>query len=105
MMIQPVNGHILIEPIAHDSFIATQKETYQEIGVVVAVAKDLEQYKLPSQTAGPSGGGAYFVGPVTNGDRVYFDAWLAAKFPRENGEYYWLVKWEDVRAIEHAESK
>ena len=41
---------------------------------------------------------------VNVGDKVYFDAWLAAKFPGEkDGEHYWLIKWEHVRAIENAE--
>lgn len=83
MTITPVNGHLLIEPIAYEAFIASQRETYQEIGIVI-------------DNSGPD------QAPV--GSKVYFDSWLAAKFPREkDGEYYWLVKWEDVRAVEYAE--
>lgn len=83
-MIKPVNGHLLIEPMARDAFIATERETYQEIGTVIANSS-------PDQA------------PV--GSKVYFDAWLAAKYPKNDKEFYWLVKWEDVRAIEHAESE
>lgn len=88
-MIKPVNGHILIEPITHEGFIASQRDTYEEIGIVRAVA-----IEFPDAFT------------VKVGDKVYFDAWLAAKYPKadgSDGEFYWLVKWEDVRAIEHVE--
>ncbi len=84
-MLKPVNGHILIEPVPHDSFVASFKDTYQEIGTVIDVADDL---------AGK---------PVSVGQRAYFDSWLAVKYPKEGGsadEFYWLIKWEDVRATE-----
>lgn len=82
-MIKPVNGHILIEPVKHESFVASQKETYEEVGVVV----DDVNFEL------------------RKGDKVFFDSYLAAKYPTGEGdEYFWLVKWEDVRAIEHAET-
>jgi len=82
-MIKPVNGHVVIEPVVHDGFIATTTQTYEEIGTIVAVPHD----DLP----------------VKIGDKVYFDAWLAAKYPKSPTEFYWLVKWEDIRAIEHVE--
>jgi len=93
-MIKPVNGHLLIEPVVHDSFIATQKETYEEIGIVVDMSpsglEEMDTYEAPNI-----------------GDKVYFDSWLAAKYPKEGStdEYFWLVKWEDVRAIEHNEEQ
>ena len=91
-MIQPVNGHVLIEPLLHGSFIASQKETYEEIGVIV----DLDQNQFRGESS------LLTVIPK-KGDRVFFDSWLAAKYPRTDGnqgDYYWLVKWEDIRAIE-----
>ena len=94
-MIQPVNNHLLIKPVVHDSFIASQTETYEEIGEVLAADKDLLGVQL---------GTNFNEGTIAIGDKVYFDAWLAAKFPGDkDGEHYWLVKWEDVRAIENAE--
>jgi hypothetical protein len=81
-MIIPVNGHLLIEPVVHDSFIASQKETFEEIGTIIANSSP-EQPNI--------------------GSKVYFDSWLAAKYPKNETEWYWLVKWEDVRAMEHAE--
>lgn len=89
-MIKPVNGHLLIEPIKHEQFIASQTDTYQEIGKVV-------------DNGLKDGGRAANDYPAV-GDKVYFDSWLAAKFPGDKeGDYYWLVKWEHVRAVEHAE--
>lgn len=88
--ISPVNGHLLIEPVKHEAFIASQNDSYQEIGEVVVVPADIcAKYGLKPK------------------DKVYFDSWLAAKYPKEgsNDDYYWLVKWEDVRAVEYAEPK
>lgn len=87
-MITPVNGHLLIEPIATDTFISSSRETYQEIGVVV------ETYQTESDAP-----------HVTKGDKVYFDSWLAKKYPKEGtqDEYLWLVKWEHITAVEYAE--
>lgn len=86
-MIKPVNGHLLIDPIAHEDFMASQRDTYQEIGTVVELDAYFEIEAVPR---------------VRKGDKVYFDAWLAAKYPKEGSreDYYWLVKWDDVRAIE-----
>ena len=84
-MIIPVNGHILVEPVVFDQFMATNKETYEEVGVVVELDKDI---------------------PVTlirKGDKVFFDSWMIAKYPKNDKEDYWLVKWEDVRAIQNAQ--
>lgn len=104
-MIKPVNGHLIIEPIVHDEFIASQNSTFQEIGTVVAFDEDM---KLPVAKIGEDG---YTVSAdlrIKKGDKVYFDSWLAAKYPKadsKDGEFYWLVKWEDVRAIEHEHVK
>lgn len=105
-MIKPVNGHLLIEPIAHESFMASQRETYEEIGIVVDIAQDLMAMR---EDYVPGADGAFkatrVVVPVEKGSKIYFDSWLAAKYPKadgKDGEFYWLVKWEDVRAIEDA---
>lgn len=97
-MITPVNSHILIEPVKHESFMATQKGTYEEIGVVL----EFDESCIPlDYTSGKSAG--QLVSLLKKGDKVYFDSWLAAKYPKNDEEWYWLVKWEDVRAIEHVE--
>lgn len=84
-MIRPVNGHLIIEPIQHKTFFGSE-EKYEEIGIVVS---NKPWYKIlwPNKK-----------------DKVYFDSWLAAKYPKENSknddDYLWLVKFEDIRAIE-----
>jgi co-chaperonin GroES (HSP10) len=94
-MIKPVNGHILIDPVKADSFISSGADTYQEIGVVLDVAPDLHFATRENDGL-----------PTIVGSRVYFDSWLAAKYPKDNeGNFYWLVKWEDVRALEYVEPK
>lgn len=90
--IQPTNGHILIEPVVHEEFMLSERNIYEQIGRVIALPT-LWSFSNPPQ--------------VKTGDKVYFDSWLAAKYPKEGGksdEFYWLVKWEDVRAVEYAES-
>lgn len=84
-MIQPINGHILIKPLTHDSFMQSQRETYEEVGTILAI----DEFLTTPQ-------------PLSLGDKVYFDSWLAAKFPSDDPENpYWMVKYEDIRAIEH----
>ena len=83
-MITPINGHLLIEPIVKTGFVVSAEDKYQEIGVVISIDPNLAH--------------------LNAGDKVYFDSWLAAKFPGEKeGEFYWLIKYEDVRAVEYAE--
>lgn len=89
MSLVPVNGHIIIEPIEHSEFMASMKSQYDEIGVVISLG---EMAALPTK--------------IKAGDKVYFDSWLAKKYPKQGGtaeEFVWLVKWEDVVAIEHVE--
>lgn len=90
--------------MTHETFIATQRETYEEIGVVVAYDKAITGEYMYDET---SSTGVTAVPRLINvGDKVYFDAWLAAKFPSEKeGEYLWLVNWADIRAVQHAEQK
>lgn len=85
-MLRPVNKHILIEPILRDDFIPQDNERYQEIGVVVSFSYDIPE------------------GSVKVGDRVFFDAWLASRYPISSklNDYYWLVEWQHIRMIENA---
>jgi hypothetical protein len=88
-MIIPINGHIIIEPLKYDSFIPLDKGVYEEIGLVKAVPAHTEDGLFDNLV----------------GKKVYFDSWLASKYPTGKGdEYFWLVKMEDVRAIEYEET-
>ena len=78
---KPVNKHLLIEPLKHESFISSDQGVYEEIGIVLAIAEDLSV-------------------KAKVGDKVFFDPWLAAKYPKNDKEWYWLVRWEDIRGVE-----
>lgn len=93
--IKPVNNHILIEPLKHESFIASDKGTYQEVGIVIAVTDGLLSNGVTGTYRGEQIGGVLKIG-----DKVYFDAWLASKFPKNDKEFFWLVDWKDVKAVE-----
>jgi hypothetical protein len=82
---KPLNNHLMIQPLETDSFMATQKTTYEEVGLVLALPNDFpEQHQLKL------------------GAHVYFDSWLAKKFPvtGKTNEFVWFVKYEDVVAYE-----
>lgn len=89
MTFYPINGHIQIEPLKHESFISSQKESYEEIGIVISIASDLTTFT--SLISEPK---------IKIGDKVFFDSWLAAKFPKNDEEFYWLVPYENIRAYE-----
>ena len=99
MSLKPINNHVLIEPLVHDDFIASQKETYEEVGIVVAFADDIPGVSYGSSTVQS--------GPLALGVKVYFDSWTAAKYPRTDGVdgHFFLVKYEDIRAIETTDDK
>jgi len=71
----------MIQPLETDSFMAMQKTTYEEVGVVLDAAES---------------------GKLLIGCHVYFDSWLAKKFPVTGmtDKFVWFVKFEDVVAYE-----
>lgn len=83
-MLKPTNDHIQIEPVLNDSFVQTASERYQEVGVVIQASE--------SEKASP----------YTPGMRVYFDSWLAKKYPipGEANKFYWFLHADDVVAYE-----
>jgi hypothetical protein len=97
-MITPVNGHILIEPLAHKTYLPSVdgKDTYEEVGVVI---------KVPEHTCLNGTDLKCNYWEVHGGERVYFDSWLASKYPTgDEDKFFWLVNWSDVRAIERNEN-
>ena len=98
---KPVNGHLLIEPVKREGFMQSSTHTFEEIGIVLDIANDVTTVSLDMSGTNPT----YNFSPVKIGDKVYFDSWLAAKYPKNKDEFYWLVKWEDVRAVEHVEQE
>jgi hypothetical protein len=79
-MITPLNSHLHIKPIPKDSIIATHENNFDEKGLVVGVPE--------------------FPGKVNVNDIVYFDSWTAARYVDSNGEEFWLVPYNAIRAKE-----
>lgn len=80
-MFTPHNKHIEVDPIEQDSVVASQNTTFEEKGRVLAAADDCE-YNWEE------------------GDIVYFDAWLVAKYVDKDGKERYLVPEDKVRAYE-----
>lgn len=98
-MIHPINNHVLIEPMKHESFIESQKNTFEEIGIVI----DLDRRILDRDWGIPSTDGRMFP-TIVKGSKVYFDSWLASKYPAEkDGEFYWLVDYKDIKAVDNGD--
>jgi len=78
----------MIQPLETNTFMASDRTTYQEVGVVVD--------EDPTIRGGLGEEGSMI------GKLVYFDSWLAKKFPvkGKTNEFVWFVKYEDVVAYE-----
>lgn len=87
----------MIEPLKHESFIASEKSSYEEIGVVVSLG---DRVSFSHATTSPSNPTEFSWLDI--GDKVFFDSWLAKKYPRSDspGDFYWLVKFEDIVGYE-----
>jgi co-chaperonin GroES (HSP10) len=103
MKIQPINNHLIVEPVEHESFIASATGTFDEIGVVKALPPELQD-EFGTGTSAPDMKALQSV--IEVGDKVYFDSWLAAKYPTgEKDKTFWLVNYEDIRAVQKADAK
>lgn len=78
---KPVNGHILISPIKHDAFVSSTNETYDEIGIVQAIADGVEGVPL--------------------GAKVYFDSFMVKRYPplEKDAPDIWLLHKDEVVGI------
>ena len=84
--IKPVNGHLIINPRVHSTFLPTEKGMFEEIGIVAA--RPWYKFWWPRR-----------------GDEVFFDSWLSSKYPTGEGdEYFYLVPFKDIRAIKKHEA-
>ena len=83
MKIKPINGHLLISPVKHTDFVEGGS-SFDEIGEVLALPNNESPFDK-----------------LKIGDKVYFDSFLVAKYPSADPEKpFWLVKFEDCRAVE-----
>ncbi len=87
----PINKHIQIEPLEEQSYVASSQMTYEEKGTVIAIADDWSR-AIPNKWA-----------PFNVGDVVYFDSWVAAKYPDEGGNIRYLVPFDAIRAYERTD--
>lgn len=87
-MLKPLNKFIQIEPQSKEDFISSNETTYNEVGTVISIPDNLVNTMGIRDC------------PITKGDIVYFDSWMAAKFPAGEGKYYWLVPFENIKAYE-----
>lgn len=97
-MITPVNGHLIIQPRESKTYLPTDRGTFEEIGIVIAIAEDVLQASSPLAALSTK------EAKVKIGDEIYFDSWLSSKYPTGDGdEEFYLVPWKDVRAIKRNE--
>jgi len=77
-----LNNYLKIEPVEHKKFISSQKDSYEEIGTVIA--KDESIINIPI------------------GAKVWFDSFMCKKYPnlKEEGKYDWFVHVSEVVMVE-----
>lgn len=81
-----INKYLKIEPVQQTGFISQTKESYEEIGVVIA--KDEAITTIPL------------------GAHVYFDSYMAKKYPvaDEIGKFQWYIHIDEVVKYEYADA-
>jgi len=79
----------MIQPLETDTFMARERTTYEEVGTIIDLP-DVHGSEVASY------------GGLRRGDLVYFDSWLAKKYPVKGttDQFVWFVKKEDVVAYE-----
>jgi len=105
-MITPINGHVLIEPVKHQTYLPTEKGIYEEVGTVIGCSDELKSHTKILFGKDLGDGPSFYdtEAKIEIGDRVYFDAWLAGKYPTgKDDEFFWLVDFKDIKAVERAE--
>ncbi len=75
------NGYLKIAPIEAQSFMASQRESYEEIGIVIARDEEL-------------------CASVPIGSKVYFDSFMAKKYPIEGTDkFQWFVHFGEIVGV------
>lgn len=81
-----LNDYFKVEPLKHDTFVVAEKQTYEEMGKIVATPEGKENY----------------IGGV-----AFFDSYIAKKYPVIGGkpdEFQWFVPLSEIVKIEMGES-
>jgi hypothetical protein len=79
-----INGYLKIEPVEQDSFMASDRTSYEEVGTVVSRDE-------------------YICSNIPIGARVYFDSFMAKKYPvkGEFGKFQWFIHVNEVVKFEY----
>lgn len=85
---KPLNNNIQIEPQTREDFISSADTTYNEVGTVLALPENIKEV-LGEKCC-----------PIDIGDTVYFDSWMAAKYPDGKGGLAWLIPFDNIKAYE-----
>lgn len=71
-----INKYLKIEPIEYKSFIRGEKETYEEVGKVIAKDEALD---------------------IPIGSMVWFDSFMAKKYPTDDpSKFQWFVHIDEI---------
>lgn len=81
-----INSYLKIEPLVHTAFVSSQKDTYEEVGKVVARDE-------------------FNCGHIPLGSNVFFDSFMAKKYPVEGeiGKFQWFIHLDEIVKFEHAD--
>lgn len=81
-----LNKYIKVDPVNFDSFVSSEKQSYEEIGIVLAVADGVD---------------------IPIGSKVFFDGFMAKKYsdPNNQGKFQWFVQYDEIVKCEYDEEK
>ncbi len=76
-----LNNYVKIDPIEIDEFLKSDKSTYEEMGIVVDKAENLE---------------------IPIGSIVYFDSYMAKKYsnPQNKKKFQWFIQYDEIVAYD-----
>ncbi len=88
MKVVPVNNHVIIRPVEEKTAYVSSQVAFEERGEVIAVEGTISTSGLPIPNT------------IQVGMFVYFDSWCASRYKDSNGEEFWLIPIDKIRAIE-----
>lgn len=79
-----LNKYLKIQPITYDSFVSTDKQSYEEIGIVLNKDESID---------------------IPIGARVWFDSFMCKKYPVQGkqDEWEWFVAYDEIVKVEYNE--
>ena len=79
-----LNKYLKIQPITYDSWVSTDKQSYEEIGVVLNKDESID---------------------IPIGAKVWFDGFMAKKYPipGQQDKFEWYVAYDEIVKVEYDE--